>query len=96
MAFGTQDFCFRKYYSLEYSCLDLKNVHSKGPNFPTPPLNVNMINAAELLVHSSSVLQDFLFPEYVVWQKLRNVLVEATDPVSIIKMEETTTYYFFL
>jgi hypothetical protein len=67
-----------------------------GQHCPTHPLKVNKVHAADILLHSSSVLQEFHLSKYVGWQKLTNDLEEATSSVSTIKMEETTISNFMV
>ena len=55
---------------------------------------MNKVHAAEHLLHSSSVLQEFHLSGYEVWWKLTNVLEEGTRSVSTIKMEEHTSSNF--
>jgi hypothetical protein len=74
----------------EISLFDEKGVHLKGQHYPINPIKVNMVQAAEQLLHSSSVLQEFHLSGYEVWQKLSNTLQEAINSVSIIGMEEAT------
>jgi len=57
---------------------------------------VNKIHAAEHLLYSSSVLQDFHLSGYEVWWKLTNVLNKATSSVSTIKMEDPTISNFMV
>ena len=57
---------------------------------------MNKVHAAEHLVHSSSVLQEFHLSGYEVWWKLANVLEEATGSVSTIKLKEPTTSNFMV
>jgi hypothetical protein len=78
------------------SLLDEKDVHLIGPHCPILPLKVNKVHAAEHLIHSSSVLQEFHVSGYEVWYKLTNVLEEATGSLSTIKMEEPTTSNFIV
>ena len=78
------------------SLLDEKEVHLMGQQCPIHPLKVNKVHAAECLLHSSSLLQEFHRSGYEVWWKLTNVLEEATSSVSTIKMEETTTSNFMV
>ena len=71
--------------------MDEKDVRFIGPHCPIHQLKVNKVHAAEHLLHSSSVLQEFHLSGYEVWYKLTNVLEEENGSVSIIKMEEPTT-----
>ena len=49
------------------SLLDEKDVHLMGHHFTIHPLKVNTVHAAEHLLHSESVLQEFNFSGYEVW-----------------------------
>ena len=62
-----------------------------GKHFPIYPIKVNTVHAAEHLLHRPLFLEEFHLLGYEVWQKLANVLEEATSSVSIIKVEESTT-----
>jgi len=78
------------------SLFNEKDVHLKGQHCPIHPLEINKVQAAELLLHNSSFLEEFHLSGYEVWQKLSNVLEEATSSVSTIKMEEPTTSNFMV
>ena len=78
------------------SLLDEKHVHLIGQHCPIHPLKVNKIHAAEHLLHSSSVLQEFHLSGYEVWWKLTNVLNEATSSVSTIKIQDPTISNFMV
>ena len=49
------------------SLLDEKDVHLMGQHCPIHPLKVNKVHAAEHLLHSTSVLQEFHLSGYEVW-----------------------------
>ena len=78
------------------SLFDENDVHLKGKHCPIHPLEVNKVQAAEHLLHSSSLLQEFHLSGYEAWQKLSNVLEEATSFVSTIKMEKPTISNFMV
>ena len=57
---------------------------------------MNKLHAAEHLLNSSSVLQEFHLSGYEVWWKLTSVLEEGTRFVSTIKLKEPTTSNFIV
>jgi len=77
------------------SLLDKKNVHLMVKHCPIHSLKVNTVHADEHLLHRFSI-QKFHLSGYEVWQKLTNVLEEATSSVSTIRMKEPTTSNFLV
>ena len=65
-----------------------------GQNQPIHLLHVNTVYADEHLPNSSTVLEEFHLSGYEVWQKLTNILEEATSSVFTLKMDEATTSNF--